>query len=102
MQDNNRSNEDIAKIISRGRDAYQDYRLVEEKIAHFKKETLEAISKTKVDDDLGRRNMVVSLQIADRVLEYLLSDITDGKHAVKQMEEIKRVGKPTLLQMVMP
>lgn len=97
-----RTNEDRARIISRGRDAFRDYSLIEEKIKEYRAETLEVISKTKLNDDVGRRNLVISLQIADRVLEYLLSDIRDGKHAIEQMEEIKRVGRPTLLQRVMP
>lgn len=97
-----RTNEDIAKVIARGRDAYQDYTLVQEKIAQFKQETLEVIAKSKISDDRGRRNLVISLQIADKVLGYLLSDITNGKHAIQQLEEIKRVGKPTLIERVMP
>ncbi len=97
-----RDNADYAKIIARGRDAYQDYTLVEAKISQFKQETLDAIAKSKITDDNGRRNLVISLQIADRVLEYLLSDIRDGKHAIEKLEEIKKVGKPSLIDRVMP
>ena len=100
-----RTSTDYAKIIARGRDAYQDYTLVEKKIAQLKEEILQTIAKTKIsskDADRERRNLVGALQIADRVLEYLLSDIREGQHAIEQLEEIKRVGKPTLLQRVMP
>lgn len=97
-----RDNTDYAKIIARGRDAYQDLSLVEKKIADFKQQVLETIAKSKISDDAGRRNLVISLQIADKVLEYLLSDINEGKHAIEMLEQIKRVGRPTLLERVMP
>lgn len=100
-----RTNEEIAKVIARGRDAYQDYSLIEKKFAQFKEEVLQTIAKTKIggkDGDRERRNLVLSLQIAEKVLGYLLSDIRDGKHAIQRLEEIKRVGKPTLLERVMP
>lgn len=103
MQDN--KNVDYAEIIATGRDAYQDYTLVENKIAQFKEEVLQVITKSKIsskDADRERRNLVQALQIADRVLEYLLSDIRQGKHAIQQLEEIKRVGKPTLLDRILP
>lgn len=97
-----RDNSDYAKIIARGRDAYQDLSLVEKKISDFKQEVLNNIATSKIGDDAGRRNLVISLQIADRVLEYLTSDINDGKHAMEMLDEIKRVGRPTLLERVMP
>jgi len=90
-----RTSTDYAKIIARGRDAYQDYTLVEKKIAQFKESVHDSFIKTKTNQDLERRNLWQALQIADMVLEYLLSDIREGQHAIEQLEEIKRVGKPT-------
>ncbi len=97
-----RDNEEIAKIIARGRDAYRDYSLIEEKLSEINIKFHEAFEKTSPTQDLERRNLWQALQITGMVLEYLLSDIRDGKHAIQQMEEIKRVGRPTLLQRVMP
>lgn len=97
-----RNSEDIAKIISRGRDAFRDYSLIEEKLAEINIKFHEAFEKTTPKEDLERRNLWQALQITGMVLEYLLSDIRDGKHAIQQMEQIKRVGKPTLLQRVLP
>lgn len=97
-----RDNVDYAKIISRGRDAYQDLSLVEKKIAEFKAESIKAMLDLKINDNDERRNLAIACKIADRVLEYLLSDINSGKHAMETLDQIKRVGKPTLLERVMP
>lgn len=97
-----RTNSDYAKIIARGRDAYQDYTLIQDKVMLFKEGVLKSFEQTKTTQDIERRNLWQALQIADMVLESLLSDITDGKHAIQQLEEIKRAGKPSLIERVMP
>ena len=97
-----RTNVDYAKIIARGRDAYQDLTLVEKKFAQLKEETVKALLDLKINDNDERRNLAIACKIADRVLEYLLSDINSGKHAMETLDQIKRVGKPTLLERVMP
>ena len=76
--------------------------MVEKKIAEFKESVHRSFSETKPKEDLERKNLWQALQIADMVLEYLLADIRDGKHAIEMLEEIKRVGKPTLLERVLP
>ena len=97
-----RSNEDIAKVIARGRDAYTDYTLVNDKIQQFRDEIYTAFSKTGSKQDLERHNLWQALQIADKVLEYLTTDITNGKQAIKYLDEIKRTGKPSLMERILP
>lgn len=97
-----RTEADIHKVISRARDAHQDYALVEEKIEYFKKTCRVAYENTKPLQDIERRNLWQALHIADKVLEYLTQDINEGKIAIQTLEEIKKVGKPTLLDKYIP
>ena len=97
-----RDNVDYAKIIARGRDAYKDLTLVEKKIADFKAESIKALLDLKISENDERRNLAIAWKIADTVLEYLCTDINSGKNAMETLDQIKRVGKPTMLERVMP
>lgn len=100
MQD--RETADYAKIIARGRDAYKDLSIVEEVLRSIEDDLLKEFAKTKPSDDLGRKNIWQALQISRKVLEYLLVDINKGKNAMVLVDEIKKVGRKTFIERVMP
>ena len=100
-----RTPQEVSKVIQRGRDAYRDFSIVKEKIDRLKKEMHEAIDNTTALQDAERRNLWQGCKIADKVLEYLTSDIMEGEHAIRQIEKIKKAGKPTMgdrLRQVLP
>lgn len=100
-----RTPQEVSKVIKRGRDAYRDFSMLEEKIVRLKQEFHEAIDNTTSLQDAERRNLWQACKIADKVLEYLTIDIMEGEHAIRQIEEIKKAGKPSMgerLRQVLP
>jgi len=100
-----RSPQEVSKVIQRGRDAYRDFSMLKEKIDLFKDQLREASEKTTVLQDPERRALWQAGQIADKVLEYLTSEMMAGEHAIRQIEEIKKTGRPTVgerLRQVLP
>lgn len=97
-----RTDAEINKAISEGRDAYQEYSLIEKKFDLFEESIFKAFSNTKSTDSIARDNLWNALQIKKKVLEYLTQDINDGKLAMKYVAEIERVGKPTILERILP
>lgn len=97
-----RTDAEIHKVISRGRDAHRDYSLVEKKVEYFKEQCRTAYENTKPLQDIERKNLWQALHIADKVLEYLTQDINAGKKAITDIEEIKRVGRPTIIERILP
>ena len=100
-----RTPQEVSKVIQRGRDAYRDLSIVEKKMDRLKKEMHEAIDNTTSLQDAERRNLWQACKIADKVLEYLTTDIMEGEHAIRQIEEIKKTGKPSMgekLRQVLP
>lgn len=98
MQDNKK----YAEVIMKGRDAYQDYTLIEKKVAQLKEDIYKRFQETTPLQDLERKNLWQALHVADKVLEYLLIDISAGKNALSKLDEIEKVGKPTVLQRFIP
>lgn len=97
-----RTDAEIHKVISRARDAHQDYAMVEEKIKYFKETCRTAYENTGTMQDIERKNLWQALHIADKVLEYLTQDINEGKISIQMLEEIKKVGRPTIIERFIP
>ena len=84
--------------LDRGRVAMDYQSVIEEKIKLIEQEFVEAIKKTAHLDDKGRRNMVTALQICEKVLEYLKSDVKDAKYAKTTLEVVAKVDKTAIDQ----
>lgn len=93
---------DYHKEIAKGRDAYQEFELISEKIELFQEEVHKLFAATTTTQDIERHNLWQALQISGKVLEYLRTDINTGRNALKMLEDIKKVGKPTLVERILP
>lgn len=67
--------------------------VIQEKIRLVEQEFVTAIKNTSYKDDKMRQNMVTALHICEKVLEYLVSDISDAKYANKTLEGIANVDR---------
>ena len=67
--------------------------VIEEKIRLVEQEFVTAIKETSQRDDKKRQNLVTALHICEKVLEYLINDISDANYAHKTLKETSNVDR---------
>lgn len=100
MQD--RSDEQLGRDIRAGGEVEGLIPIIEAKIELHKRALLDGMIGLKADDDAGRKNIHLALQVADVVLQYLTSDVKKGKEARRYIEDIRKNGRPKFLERILP
>lgn len=67
--------------------------VIEEKIRLVEQEFVTAIKDTDFKDDKKRQNFVTALHICEKVLEYLINDISDANYAHKTLKDVGNVDR---------
>ena len=96
-----RSDEELMKIIRNGQLADNVYPVIEAMVEKHKRIIYEAFEDTACRGDEDRKNLWQALHVANKVLEYLTHDISKGKDAKRYIDQIRKSGRPTLVERVL-
>lgn len=96
LQDN------TAEIIKDAFEARQELPMLRKSIDRLKLDILTRLALTKPSQDIERKNLVQSLQLSEKVLEYHMITINNGELASKKLDEIEKIGKKQIFGVSLP
>ncbi len=88
--------------IDRGRQAEIELPIASERFEVLRNDIYKLLEACGHKDDTERRNLCQALQISTKVLEYLMIPINEAKLAKDKLEEIRKVGKQSVLERILP